>query len=77
MVDKGGCENPLGMETGAIPDEAVTASSSYVPNVGAKNGRESYMETSTRDYPEFTLDINRALACHHWLTPFVYSQSHG
>ncbi|XP_014291847.1 discoidin domain-containing receptor 2 [Halyomorpha halys] len=34
-----GCENPLGMEAGTIPDEAVTASSSYVPNVGAKNGR--------------------------------------
>ncbi|KAF5282399.1 hypothetical protein FQA39_LY17596 [Lamprigera yunnana] len=27
------------METGAIPDEAITASSSYVPNVGPKNGR--------------------------------------
>ncbi|XP_024085366.1 discoidin domain-containing receptor 2-like isoform X1 [Cimex lectularius] len=27
------------MESGAIPDNAVTASSSYVPNVGPKNGR--------------------------------------
>ncbi|KAK4877698.1 hypothetical protein RN001_010204 [Aquatica leii] len=27
------------MESGAIPDDAITASSSYVPNVGPKNGR--------------------------------------
>lgn len=35
----GGCDRPLGMESGAIPDEAITASSSYVPNVGPRNGR--------------------------------------
>lgn len=33
------CDAPLGMESGTIPDEAITASSSYVPNVGPKNGR--------------------------------------
>nr|CAI5859953.1 unnamed protein product [Callosobruchus analis] len=27
------------MENGNIPDDAITASSSYVPNVGPKNGR--------------------------------------
>lgn len=27
------------MESGEIPDEAITASSSYVPNVGPKSGR--------------------------------------
>lgn len=35
----GHCNEPLGMESGAIPDEAITASSSYVPNVGPRNGR--------------------------------------
>lgn len=35
----GTCNEPLGMESGAIPDEAITASSSYVPNVGPRNGR--------------------------------------
>ncbi|XP_019870769.2 discoidin domain-containing receptor 2 [Aethina tumida] len=33
------CNEPLGMESGAIPDDAITASSSYVPNVGPRNGR--------------------------------------
>ncbi|XP_060534695.1 discoidin domain-containing receptor tyrosine kinase B-like [Cylas formicarius] len=33
------CNEPLGMESGKIPDEAITASSSYVPNVGPRNGR--------------------------------------
>ncbi|XP_050420548.1 discoidin domain-containing receptor tyrosine kinase B-like isoform X3 [Adelges cooleyi] len=34
------CDKPLGMESGAIPDSAITASSSYnVPNVGPSNGR--------------------------------------
>ncbi|XP_039286881.1 discoidin domain-containing receptor tyrosine kinase B [Nilaparvata lugens] len=33
------CDGDLGMETGEIPDNAVTASSSYVPNVGPQNGR--------------------------------------
>lgn len=33
------CNDPLGMESGAIPDEAISASSSYVQNVGPKNGR--------------------------------------
>ncbi|XP_044269644.1 discoidin domain-containing receptor 2-like [Tribolium madens] len=33
------CNEPLGMESGTIPDEAITASSSYVPNVGPRNGR--------------------------------------
>ncbi|XP_063224924.1 discoidin domain-containing receptor 2-like [Bacillus rossius redtenbacheri] len=35
----GSCDAPLGMEAGAIPDSAITASSSYVPNVGPHNGR--------------------------------------
>lgn len=35
----GSCDDSLGMESGAIPDDAITASSSYVPNVGPKNGR--------------------------------------
>ncbi|XP_051161942.1 discoidin domain-containing receptor 2-like [Leptopilina boulardi] len=33
------CHTPLGMETGAIPDSAINASSSYVTNVGPKNSR--------------------------------------
>ncbi|XP_065161564.1 discoidin domain-containing receptor 2-like isoform X1 [Atheta coriaria] len=33
------CNEALGMESGDIPDEAITASSSYVPNVGPRNGR--------------------------------------
>lgn len=33
------CNEPLGMESGAIPDDAISASSSYVQNVGPKNGR--------------------------------------
>ncbi|VVC37901.1 Galactose-binding domain-like, partial [Cinara cedri] len=34
------CDEALGMESGAIPDSAITASSSYnVPNVGPSNGR--------------------------------------
>ncbi|XP_071055936.1 discoidin domain-containing receptor 2-like isoform X2 [Onthophagus taurus] len=33
------CNEPLGMESGAIPDDAISASSSYVPNVGPRNGR--------------------------------------
>ncbi|XP_066592503.1 discoidin domain-containing receptor 2-like [Prorops nasuta] len=33
------CNKSLGMETGDIPDSAITASSSYVTNVGPKNGR--------------------------------------
>ncbi|KAL1117277.1 hypothetical protein AAG570_004603 [Ranatra chinensis] len=32
------CDGALGMESGGIPDSSVTASSSYVPNVGPKNG---------------------------------------
>ncbi|XP_076272189.1 discoidin domain-containing receptor 2-like [Rhynchophorus ferrugineus] len=33
------CNKPLGMESGQIPDDAISASSSYVPNVGPRNGR--------------------------------------
>uniref|UniRef100_A0A8D9E2R6 Discoidin domain-containing receptor 2 n=1 Tax=Cacopsylla melanoneura TaxID=428564 RepID=A0A8D9E2R6_9HEMI len=33
------CDTPLGMESGQIPDSAISASSSYVPNVGPRNGR--------------------------------------
>ncbi|KAL1517293.1 hypothetical protein ABEB36_001075 [Hypothenemus hampei] len=33
------CNGPLGMESGMIPDDAITASSSYVSNVGPKSGR--------------------------------------
>ena len=29
----------LGMQSGSIPDQAISASSAYVPNVGAKNAR--------------------------------------
>lgn len=39
MFVSGYCNEPLGMESGTIPDEAITASSSYVPNVGPRNGR--------------------------------------
>lgn len=39
MFVTGLCNEPLGMESGAIPDDAITASSSYVPNVGPRNGR--------------------------------------
>nr|XP_018896259.1 PREDICTED: discoidin domain-containing receptor 2-like [Bemisia tabaci] len=38
-LDIRNCSGPLGMESGAISDALVTASSSYVPNVGPKNGR--------------------------------------
>ncbi|XP_073975593.1 discoidin domain-containing receptor 2-like isoform X2 [Rhodnius prolixus] len=38
-LDIRSCDTALGMESGTIPDSAVTASSSYVPNVGPKNGR--------------------------------------
>ncbi|XP_021920261.1 discoidin domain-containing receptor 2-like isoform X2 [Zootermopsis nevadensis] len=33
------CDFPLGMESGSVPDSAITASSSYVPNVGPHQGR--------------------------------------
>ncbi|XP_050579464.1 discoidin domain-containing receptor 2-like isoform X1 [Bombus affinis] len=33
------CNQSLGMESGDIPDSAITASSSYVTNVGPRNGR--------------------------------------
>ncbi|XP_030749346.1 discoidin domain-containing receptor 2-like [Sitophilus oryzae] len=33
------CNRPLGMESGTILDDAISASSSYVPNVGPRNGR--------------------------------------
>ncbi|XP_046671371.1 discoidin domain-containing receptor tyrosine kinase B-like [Homalodisca vitripennis] len=33
------CDEALGLESGVIPDNAVTASSSYVPNVGPQFGR--------------------------------------
>ncbi|XP_017777041.1 PREDICTED: discoidin domain-containing receptor 2-like [Nicrophorus vespilloides] len=39
QLDIQSCNEPLGMESGDIPDEAISASSSYVPNVGPKNGR--------------------------------------
>ena len=35
----GACNQSLGMESGDIPDSAITASSSYVTNVGPRNGR--------------------------------------
>lgn len=35
----GSCNQSLGMESGDIPDSAITASSSYVTNVGPRNGR--------------------------------------
>lgn len=38
-LDIRSCDEALGMESGTIPDEAITASSSYVPNVGPRNGR--------------------------------------
>ncbi|XP_054275589.1 discoidin domain-containing receptor tyrosine kinase B-like [Macrosteles quadrilineatus] len=33
------CDSSLGLESGVVPDSAVTASSSYVPNVGPQFGR--------------------------------------
>ncbi|XP_043676622.1 discoidin domain-containing receptor 2-like isoform X1 [Vespula pensylvanica] len=33
------CNQSLGMESGDIPDSSITASSSYVTNVGPRNGR--------------------------------------
>ncbi|XP_063234140.1 discoidin domain-containing receptor 2-like [Bacillus rossius redtenbacheri] len=33
------CDAALGMQSGDIPDSALSASSSYVPNVGPRNGR--------------------------------------
>lgn len=39
FIFAGSCDEALGMESGTIPDEAITASSSYVPNVGPRNGR--------------------------------------
>lgn len=40
IIILGECDEALGMESGAIPDSAITASSSYnVPNVGPSNGR--------------------------------------
>ncbi|KAI4489609.1 hypothetical protein M0802_010948 [Mischocyttarus mexicanus] len=35
----GSCNQSLGMESGDIPDSSITASSSYVTNVGPRNGR--------------------------------------
>ncbi|XP_025835674.1 discoidin domain-containing receptor 2-like [Agrilus planipennis] len=59
------------MESGAIPDEAITASSSYVPNVGPKNGRlrieragggwcpKQQVEKGVREYLQIDLgDVN-------------------
>lgn len=39
LLVAGDCDLPLGMENGDVADEAITASSSYVPNVGPQNGR--------------------------------------
>ncbi|XP_012341133.1 discoidin domain-containing receptor 2 isoform X2 [Apis florea] len=38
-LDMRTCNQSLGMESGDIPDSAITASSSYVTNVGPRNGR--------------------------------------
>ncbi|XP_076170649.1 discoidin domain-containing receptor 2 isoform X1 [Ptiloglossa arizonensis] len=38
-LDIRSCNQSLGMESGGIPDSAITASSSYVTNVGPRNGR--------------------------------------
>ncbi|XP_020282480.1 discoidin domain-containing receptor 2-like isoform X2 [Pseudomyrmex gracilis] len=38
-LDIRSCNQSLGMESGDIPDSAITASSSYVTNVGPRNGR--------------------------------------
>ncbi|XP_031826046.1 discoidin domain-containing receptor 2 isoform X1 [Nomia melanderi] len=38
-LDIQSCNQSLGMESGDIPDSAITASSSYVTNVGPRNGR--------------------------------------
>ncbi|XP_043526994.1 discoidin domain-containing receptor 2-like isoform X1 [Frieseomelitta varia] len=38
-LDIRACNQSLGMESGDIPDSAITASSSYVTNVGPRNGR--------------------------------------
>ncbi|XP_076683005.1 discoidin domain-containing receptor 2 isoform X2 [Andrena cerasifolii] len=38
-LDIRSCNQSLGMESGNIPDSAITASSSYVTNVGPRNGR--------------------------------------
>lgn len=35
----GSCKSPLGMESGAIPDSAIHASSAYVTNVAARYAR--------------------------------------
>lgn len=39
FIFPGSCDQPLGMESGDIPDSSITATSSYVPNVGPQNGR--------------------------------------
>ncbi|XP_011873229.1 PREDICTED: discoidin domain-containing receptor 2-like isoform X2 [Vollenhovia emeryi] len=38
-LDIQSCNQSLGMESGDIPDSAISASSSYVTNVGPRNGR--------------------------------------
>ncbi|XP_066156834.1 discoidin domain-containing receptor 2-like isoform X1 [Euwallacea fornicatus] len=61
------CNVPLGMESGTIPDDSITASSSYVSNVGPKNGRlrveragggwcpKQQIEKGVREYIEIDL----------------------
>ncbi|XP_046981119.1 discoidin domain-containing receptor tyrosine kinase B-like [Schistocerca americana] len=39
MAQQGDCDAPLGLESGAIPDSALSASSSYVGSVGPRYGR--------------------------------------
>ncbi|XP_039286233.1 discoidin domain-containing receptor 2-like [Nilaparvata lugens] len=63
----GDCYHPLGMESGQLPDAFITASSSYVPNVGPQNGRlkveragggwcpKQQIEMGVREYMEVEL----------------------
>ncbi|XP_049771026.1 discoidin domain-containing receptor 2-like [Schistocerca cancellata] len=39
VAQQGDCDTPLGLESGAIPDSALSASSSYVGSVGPRYGR--------------------------------------
>ncbi|XP_046402897.1 discoidin domain-containing receptor 2-like [Ischnura elegans] len=67
------CDEPLGMESGGIPDSAITASSSYVPNVGPHNGRlrvernggawcpRQQVERGVREYLEIDLGETRVV----------------
>lgn len=55
----GSCNQSLGMESGDIPDSAITASSSYVTNVGPRNGRWAHyfydppLSVTLKDTPRF------------------------